>query len=479
MRYAIWDLETSGSDTFFCHILEAGGVLLDENFKEIERFNLRGRLPEGELFQAMALIVNGTSVKQLTQVNLSHYQLITELEKIFKRWGNSGNTTFLGWSNIGFDDEMLRKEFFRGLRDPYLLSRAPNKRNDGLNIARAAYGIDKSVLNVEFNHKNNPIFKLESLSKMQGFDTSTSHTGLTDALNTAGILNIIKKKQPENWNNFFKTSSKADVENLMQGEDLLTLSEFFYGRVHNFLIIPLHKRHFIHPVYKWALACDVKSNLESLVNMNVNELKNQLKVVPKFLRTVRSNKSPILLNPKFAMREKPYNIMTSDEINKKIKLVRENEKFSQNILTAVREIAEDKEQSSSQEDIFEETSIYNKFTSNKDTLLFQNWHEADWPDKLRLISKFEDKRLHWFAQKLIYQEAPDVLPTDIYNSVKRKIAKRITSNLNEKWLTIPQLFSEIDTLRGKFEDENDQRKLSLLNEFNNFAENLQSKYENA
>ena len=71
MRYAIWDLETNSSDTFFGFILEAGGILVDENFKELDRFNLRGRLPEGELFQSMALLVNGTSIKQLTQVNVS------------------------------------------------------------------------------------------------------------------------------------------------------------------------------------------------------------------------------------------------------------------------------------------------------------------------------------------------------------------------------------------------------------------------
>ena len=75
MRYAIWDLETNSSDTFFGFILEAGGILVDENFKELDRFNLRCRLPEGEIPQAMALIVNKTSIKQLTQGNLSHYQM--------------------------------------------------------------------------------------------------------------------------------------------------------------------------------------------------------------------------------------------------------------------------------------------------------------------------------------------------------------------------------------------------------------------
>ena len=108
MNLAIWDIESSNSDTFFGSILEIGGILVDENFKEKDRFNLRCRLPDGEIPQAMALIVNKTSVEQLTKVNLSHYQMLGEIEKIFKKWSPA---CFLGWSYIGFDDEMLRNEF--------------------------------------------------------------------------------------------------------------------------------------------------------------------------------------------------------------------------------------------------------------------------------------------------------------------------------------------------------------------------------
>ena len=39
----------------------------------------------------------------------------------------------------------------------------------------------------------------------------------------------------------------------------------------------------------------------------------------------------------------------------------------------IEKIAEEKEQSKSQEDIYAE-SIYQKFTSNKDTSLFPSWH---------------------------------------------------------------------------------------------------------
>jgi Exonuclease I len=157
MNLAIWDIESSSASTDFGSIIEIGGILVDENFKEKDRFNLRCSLPEGEIFQAMALIVNKTSIKQLTQTNLSHYQMLGEVEKIFKKWSPA---IFLGWSSLNFDEEMIRKEFFKNLRYPYITNAAPNKRHDGINIARAAYAVDPTILETEINEKNNPVFKL-------------------------------------------------------------------------------------------------------------------------------------------------------------------------------------------------------------------------------------------------------------------------------------------------------------------------------
>ena len=185
MNLAIWDIESSSANTNFGSIIEIGGILLDENFKEKDRFNLRCRLPEGEIPQAMALIVNKTSVDLLTKANLSHYQMLSEVEKIFKKWSPA---LFLGWSNIGFDDEMIRKEFFRGIRYPYLTNASPNKRHDGLNIARGAYAVDSNVLNTELNAKGNAVMKLESLARNNGIETSGAHSAIFDAELTAKVL---------------------------------------------------------------------------------------------------------------------------------------------------------------------------------------------------------------------------------------------------------------------------------------------------
>ena len=62
MNLAIWDIESSNANTDFGSIIEIGGILVDENFKEKDRFKLRCRLPEGEIPQCMALIVNRTQL---------------------------------------------------------------------------------------------------------------------------------------------------------------------------------------------------------------------------------------------------------------------------------------------------------------------------------------------------------------------------------------------------------------------------------
>ncbi len=382
MNLVGWDIESSGASTDWSSIIEIGGVLVDENLKEIDRFNLRCSLPEGEIFQAMALIVNKTSIKQLTQTNLSHYQMLGEVEKIFKKWSPA---IFLGWSSIGFDEELIRKEFFKGIRYPYISSAAPNKRHDGINIARAAYVVDPSILQTEINEKKNVVFKLESLARMQGIDTSDAHSALTDAELTVKILRIIKKKQEHTWDSFLKTANKSDTETIIKKGEIITLNEYYYGKSRLHLVVPLHPKHCVHPIYHgWYYSVDLRTNVEPLLNLSINELKNEMKKTPKFLRTIRANKAPIIIEGEFGMKAEPYNAMDPNLIKKRAHVVQNNEKFSQNILTALREIAEEKEQSKSQEDIYAEESIYTKFTSNKDTTLFPAWHAASWKDKLKL-----------------------------------------------------------------------------------------------
>ena len=52
-----------------------------------------------------------------------------------------------------------------------------------------------------------------------------------------------------------------------------------------------------------------------------------MKKTPKFLRTIRSNKAPIILDASYGMKVEPYNAIDSAIIKERAKLVKNNEKF--------------------------------------------------------------------------------------------------------------------------------------------------------
>ena len=474
MNLVIWDIESSSASTSWGSIIEVGGILVDPNFKELDRFNFRCRLPEGEIPQAMALIVNKTSVDLLTKGNLSHYQMLGQLEAIFKKWSPA---IFLGWSNIGFDDEMIRNEFFRGIRYPYITNATPNKRHDGLNIARGAHSVDENVVKTEINAKGNAVMKLESLARMNGFESSGAHSALFDAELTVKVLGLIKKKQPQTWDTFLRTANRTDTEIIVKKEKIFTLAEYHFGKNYKYVVAPLHPKYCIDN-YNWGRAVDLKVDPNPLLNMSVSELKVAIKKL-KFLKTIRSNKAPIILDASYGMQVEPYSNLGSDLIKERAKLVTSNEKFSENILIALRENAEEKAQFDSQEDLLAEETIYKKFTPQKDTALFPKWHSASWKDKLILLDKFEDERMVSFGKKIIFQESPETLPVDMLKTIKRGIAERILSNEKEKWWTCKEFYFECDNLREKYTNEKDEEKLKFLDEINEFVESIQKKYESA
>ena len=94
-----------------------------------------------------------------------------------------------------------------------------------------------------------------------------------------------------------------------------------------------------------------------------------------------------------------------------------------------------------------------------------------------MLDKFQDKRCSWFGQKIIYQEAPPILPPDLYNNITSEIARRILRKNKEKWQTNGMAYSEIDTLRNQADNRDDEAELKKLDEINEFIMSIEKKYE--
>jgi len=484
MHYVVWDCETDSAQTDWATMLEVGAVLLDNNFKKIDQFEARCRLPKDRVPTATALCINKSNVDLLTKGNYSHYQMIGLLEQTFRGWAKKhGSLTFLGYSSINFDDEVIRKEFFKSLRKPYLTNTEGNVRHDALNIVRAAFAIDDNILQTELNDKGNKSMKLESLSRLNGIESIDAHSALADTIMTVKVLDLIKEKQPYLWPEYFKTSSKIIIENLIKQEKIFTIQESFYGKHKLFCTAPLHPNACEHPVYKgWFQAVDLRVDIELIQQLNYGDLKREMRKSPKFLRTIRSNKAPIILDQNYSMKVDPYTSIDPNILMKRAELMKTNEKFSKDILSILKENAEERMETATQEDPAPEETLYSGGFDkmNKDAFLFDEFHKANWKDKLSVLSKFKDERLVGFGHKLIYNEAPEVLPKELYKKIKRGIAERILSTNNEKWTTIEDFHED---WRNIYENDDKMfafktvdEKLKFLDGIKEYVDNLEQIY---
>ena len=394
--------------------------------------------PQDRVPSATALCINKSNVDLITKGNLSHYEMLIQVEKKFREWSPA---TFLGYSSINFDDEVLRKEFFKSLKKPYLTNTEGNSRHDALNIVKAAFAIDENVLKTELNDKGNKSMKLESLARLNGFESSGAHSALFDTELTVKVLGLIRENQSDLWREYMNTSTKVVVENILKQEKMFTINENYFGKNYLFLVAPLHPNSFMHPVYKWGQVVNLSENIEELQKLNYQDLKKAMKKSPRFYKTIKSNKAPIILDKNLAMKIDPYKKIDQNVLNKRAELMKTNEKFSQDICNILKEAAEEKMETSSQVDLEPEETIYSGGfdTFNKDVPLFQKFHESDWKGKFAMLDKFKDDRLVTFGHNLIYNEAPEILPKDIHRKIKRRIASRILSTNKEKWWTVSAL----------------------------------------
>ena len=132
-----------------------------------------------------------------------------------------------------------------------------------------------------------------------------------------------------------------------------------------------------------------------------------------------------------------------------------------------------------QDDLYFEETIYKSFSTNYEKIVMQEFHNAEWSKKLKIADKFKENKNYYFAEKIIFEENPNILSKETFNKINRSIAKQIFSTNKEKWNTIPNAYKEIDDLRDEYENREDKKTLIFLNELNYLVENIEKKFEDA
>ncbi len=465
-----YDFETCSSNVSYGQIIQAAAVLVNDNFQELDRYEGRCKLSPGIVPEAMALLVNKTTPKMLKETNLSHYQMIRQLIEKFKEWRSS---IFIGYNSINFDEEFLRRTLWKNLEYPYITNTNGSERGDLFGLARACHLYYPDCIKTPISDKNNPVFKLEKLAPMNGIKHDQAHSAMGDVLATVEIAKLLKEKAPNVWKASLMTTNKDKTFQLIKEEQLFCTDFFYYGRSIPFVLTFVCQ----HPQWGYPMCFDLKSDPAYYFNLSIQELKKELDKKPKVIRTIKHKKHPIIMNPSYGLSFDNYKQLGIKKLKERAKLIKENKEFIKKIIIILDEDARERKELDSQMDVYPEESIYMKFAPDHDNKLMPEFHKVDWKEKFSIIQRFKDNRMRYFGKKILYEESPQSLPKEEYDSIHKEVSSRILSTNKEKWNTIPRTYSEIDTLRNKFKE--DEEKLKALEDINSYVEEMEKKYQKA
>ena len=131
---AVLDYEAQSASTSYGKIISVTGILYNDQFQELDRFELFCRNVPGYIPDPYSLWVN-KGLKKLKDSNMSHYQLMLEMHKKINQWSPCIWAT---WNGHGYDYPLCEKENYRSLLPIYILKTNGNEAADFLPFARAA-----------------------------------------------------------------------------------------------------------------------------------------------------------------------------------------------------------------------------------------------------------------------------------------------------------------------------------------------------
>ena len=469
MPYIFYDFETSGRSARFDQILQAGFIVYDENFKELNKLNIKSRINPDTVPSINALRVNKLKISELLSEKLSYYEMTLKISNFLKLYNNS---FYVGFNSISFDEEFLRQLFWEHFIFPYISNTNGNYRGDTLNFVTMVHAFNSENINVKKSDQGKLTFRLEKLAEANNFDFSNSHEAIADVKATMQLFELLKKRNGQLFSVFKNNSVSRNVEEKLIKNEIFTYHNYMFSSHRIYLVKSLIK----HPVYKnQYIGFDLKYDVNDLIDLEEYELKEIYKN-KSFFRKIRLNKQPNILDKDYALKIKPYSNFSEDEIKNKCKSL-ENEIFIKNLTSILEKESIDLIDNQSQEDQMEEETIYSKNIGYKDSIIMNDFHQYAWEEKWTFAEKFLDNRLKYFAAKHIYRNSPEFLPKKIFSYLHGKISEKLLSLEKKKFITIPSAMEEADNISLEIEEEDSPSKIKdQLDQYNIYINFLNDYY---
>ncbi len=427
MAFVFYDTETTGVSTDFDQILQFAAIKTDEKLQELDRFEIRSRLLPHVLPHPAALCVTGKSIGDVTNPELpSHYEMLQTIRQKLLEWSPA---IFVGYNSMSFDEHLLRQALFQNLHPPYLTNTNGNCRADALALVQAASVFAPECLKIPLGNKGVPVYKLDQVAPLNGFDHENAHDALADVEATIHLAQCIRQNAAPCWDRFVRFSKKATVADFVHSENVFVLTEFYFNR-------PYH-----YPVACFAtdqeqagvcLCLDLTVDLEALSALDDDALVARLQKSPRPVRRVRTNAAPLVASIA-ALPESVRHGLSIEELTNRAHALKSDEALIERLRVAFEASKEDKPVS---EHI--EQHIYLGFIGRDDEALMAAFHKAPWESRSTIVERLEDLRLKHFGRRLIHAHVPDAMDPAHRVEIEALYAARLhpAGDTKVEWTTV-------------------------------------------
>ena len=447
-----YDTETTGIHKDFSQIIQCGSIFTDSNLIKKDQQNIGSAPLPWVIPQPKAMLTN----KKINSFksNVSHYQMMKDIQQQWKDWCADNPSIFVTYNGHAFDEELIRRQFWCNLLEPYITNTNQNGRLDlMLMIHNIASFFSEEISIPLFEDGPTISIKLEHLAKEHGIDVSDAHDAISDCNFMIGLCETIKDKIPEVFDSFLNISTKEGVKNLLYSDEFLALGEVF-------------RRHsFKYPVVMCGAdnsrpndICfyDLSFDPDEILNLDFTEINKMVQSGGRDLplKKYKINKTIPVCSYKLLTKNNHFDI-SHDELQRRADIVKSNEDF----FTKVSQALEDRIMNFPEPDYLEGKIYSGGFPSYRDQDLMKEFHISDEVEHLIKISRnFEDERFRLLAERIICTQYEGEIPDDIKNRYDDLIHERVKTD--GKWGSVEKSLQEIDKL---LEETTQDEDLKILN----------------
>ena len=456
-----YDTETTGIHKDFSQIIQCGSILTDEKLNLKDQQNIGSRPLPWVIPQPKAMLTN----KKINQFksNISHYEMMFDIQKKWKEWSAKNSSIFVTYNGHAFDEELIRRQFWCNLLEPYVTNTNGNSRLDLMLVMHNVASFFSNEIEIPLHDEGPTIsLKLEHIANVHGIDTSNAHDAISDCEFMIGICKIIQEKLPDIFDSFLQISSKEGIKSLLYSGEYLALGEVYRRHVFKYpVVICGGDNSRPNDICFYDLSFDP----EDIVNLDFSDINKMIQSGGRDspLKKYKINKTIPICSHKLLSNYNHFDI-DNDELQKRADVISSNKDFQ----TKVSQAMEDRLMNFPEPGYLEGTIYSGGFPSYRDKDLMSEFHITNELNHLIKISRnFEDERFRLLAERIICSRFSSEIPEDISKRFNELIHERIFTE--GKWGSIDKSLLEIERL---IESNQDPEDIKILDITKNYIEEL-------